>query len=420
MPPLHRAPRGTRDLLPADRPSWDFVERAAHTLARTYGFEKIDTPTFEDTGLFVRGVGEGTDIVDKEMYTFEDKGKNSLTLRSEGTAPVMRAYIENGMHVLPQPVKLYYMTSIFRYDRPQAGRYREHKQFGVEAIGETDPALDADIIALAWDFYSAIGLSGISLQLNSIGCPACRPTFLEKLVTYYRSHRDALCGDCRRRLEVNPLRLFDCKIESCRKWIADAPKMADGLCQDCQTHFDSLQNYLAIYGIPYTRNPILVRGLDYYTKTVFEFWAEGIGAQNAVGGGGRYDGLAELLGGPKAPGIGFGIGLDRAVLTLQEQQIQIPSAERPQVFLVHLGDEVRHQVSLLIRSLRTSGIRVAFTYGSRSMRAQMRQANASGAAHTLILGQSELEKGVVACRGMATSQQEDIPLNDILNYLKTN
>ena len=419
MPPLYRAPRGTHDILPADRPYWNRVEQVAHTLSRRYGFRKIDTPTFEDTGLFIRSIGEGTDIVDKEMYTFQDKGKNSLTLRSEGTAPVIRAYLENGMHVLPQPVRLYYIASIFRYDRPQAGRYREHRQFGVEAIGETDPTLDAEIITLASDFYRALGLSGISLQINNIGCPACRPGYLEKLVDYYRERRSALCEDCERRLQVNPLRLFDCKVKTCRTLIVDAPRAADFLCEECRTHFEALRACLDAQEIAYTLNHTLVRGLDYYTKTVFEFWAEGIGAQNAVGGGGRYDGLAESLGGSRAPGIGFGIGIDRAILTMQEQGLEVPDHDRPQVYLVYLGDPARQHGLLLQRSLRKAGVRVISSYGKRSMRAQMRQANASGASYTLILGEDELQKGRINCRNMASGEQEEIPLDDIVSYLKS-
>ena len=417
MPPLFRAPRGTRDLLPDDRPLWEFVEQTARTLTTRYGFRRIDTPTFEDTNLVVRAVGEGTDIVDREMYTFQDKGKNSLTLRSEGTAPVIRAYLERGMHVLPQPVKLYYLASIFRYDRPQAGRYREHRQFGVEAIGETDPALDAEVIALATDFYAALGLSGISLQVNSIGCPECRPPYLKRLVDAYEPLRDRLCDNCRRRIETNPLRLLDCKEASCRALLADAPKVTESLCEGCRDHFEALKAHLDGQEIAYTLNPLLVRGLDYYTKTVFEFWAEGIGAQNAVGGGGRYDGLAELLGGSGAPGIGFGIGIDRAVLTLLEQKAEVPAPPSPVAFVVCLGDEAGKTAPGLIRSLRTAGLQVASLYGGRSMKAQMRQANASGAAFALILGENELKRSQITCREMATGEQTEVPLADIGEYL---
>ena len=420
MPPLYRAPRGTRDLLPDDRPYWDRVESAARCISMRYGFQKIDTPTFEDTGLFIRGVGEGTDIVDKEMYTFQDKGDNSVTLRSEGTAPVVRAYLQNGMQGLPKPVKLFYLTSIFRYDRPQAGRYREHKQFGVEAIGETDPLLDAEIITLASDFYKTLGISRIQLQLNSIGCPKCRPIFLKKLTEYYQDHRDEICGDCTRRLEINPLRLFDCKVESCQELIAQAPRITDLLCEECRTHFDTLQLALRAYEVPFTLNPTLVRGLDYYTKTVFEFWAEGIGAQNAVGGGGRYDGLAESLGGKNAPGIGFGLGLDRIILTMQEQEVEVSQPPLPEAFLIMLGDAARNHSPHLLRSLRDAGIRVAHIYGQRSMKAQMRQANTSGAPFTLILGDRELEKGQIACRNMETGEQTEIPLDQVIPYLTPN
>ena len=413
----YHAPRGTRDLLPVDRPYWDRVESVARDLAWRYGFKKIDTPAFEETGLFIRSVGKGTDIVDKEMYTFQDKGENALTLRPEGTAPVMRAYLERGMHVLPQPVKLCYITSIFRYDRPQAGRYREHRQFGVEAIGETDPALDAEVIFLAADFYKTLGLSGIALQLNNIGCPACRPGFIKKLKAYYENHRKTLCEDCNRRIEVNPLRLYDCKVETCRALLAHAPKITDELCQECRTHFDAIQEHLRAVDLAYTLAPTLVRGLDYYTKTVFEFWVEGIGAQNAVGAGGRYDGLAESLGGNKAPGIGFGIGLDRVILALQEQGIAVPDASAPQTFLITLGDDARKHGLRLLQTLRESGIAAVSAYGGRSMKAQMRQANASGAAFTLILGENELAQGRIACRSMATGDQIEISLDEVVSHI---
>ncbi len=414
----YHAPRGTHDILPADRAYWDRVEQAVHSLSHRYGFQKIETPTFEKSELFVRAVGEGTDIVDKEMYTFLDKGENSFTLRSEGTAPVIRAYLEHGMHVLPQPVKLYYIAQIFRYDRPQAGRYREHRQFGVEAVGETDPALDAEVIALAEDFYTTLGLTHINLQLNNIGCPVCRPDYLKRLVAYYSAHGDALCENCNRRLQANPLRLLDCKEEGCQDLIRAAPKITDSICEECRSHFKTLQDHLGGYEIPYDLNPTLVRGLDYYTKTVFEFWAEGIGAQNAVGGGGRYDGLAENLGGARAPGIGFGIGLDRVILSMQEQGIDVLDRARPQVFLVCLGDRARRTGLVLGRALRAAGLRVASLFGNRSMRAQMRQANTSGAAHTLILGENELAKDSVTCRDMASGEQTEVAMSCVAEYLK--
>jgi len=425
MPPLHRSPRGTRDLLPESQPFWDHVEEIAHDISLNYGFSQINTPTFEDTSLFIRGIGKGTDLVDKEMYTFQDKGGNSQTLRSEGTAPVMRAYLQHGMHTLNQPVKLYYIAPVFRYDRPQAGRYREHRQFGVEAIGETDPALDAEVITLAHDYYKKLGISKISLQLNSIGCNTCRPLYLKKLVGFYQKHRSNLGQDCRNRLDINPLRLFDCKEKNCRNslldplpLISEAPKVIDSLCGECESHFKHLQDYLEASKLSFTLNPTLVRGLDYYTKTVFEFWAQGIGAQNAVGGGGRYDGLAELLGGKRAPGIGFGIGLDRAIISLQEQNIKVPEKTQPEAFLVSLGNLARRKTLILLRSLRQAGIRVESTFGNRSMRSQMRQANASGAFYTIILGEDELAKEQVTSRDMASGEQKQIPLETIVVQLK--
>jgi histidyl-tRNA synthetase len=292
---VYKAPRGTQDILPQDQAYWSFVEEKADRICQLYGYKPIDTPVFEQTGLFRRSVGEGTDIVEKQMYTFEDRGGDSMTLRPEGTAPVCRAYIEHGMHNLPQPVRLYYIGPIFRYERPQAGRYRQHRQFGVEAIGDADPALDAEIINMAWDFYTSLGLRELTLQLNSIGCQLCRPDYLEKLKQYYSGHAQALCPDCRQRLRRNPLRLLDCKKPSCQEIVKGAPKIAEHLCHQCASHFNAVKDHLEGLQIPYELNPYLVRGLDYYTRTVFEIQPRDGGAQSALGGGGRYDGLIKQL-----------------------------------------------------------------------------------------------------------------------------
>jgi len=411
-------PRGTHDILPEEQPYWRYVEHAAEELCIQYGYARIDTPTFEETGLFTRAVGEGTDIVDKEMYSFLDKGDNELTLQPEGTAPVVRAYLEHGMHTLPQPVKLYYLTSIFRYDRPQAGRYREHHQFGAEAIGEMDPGVDAEIISLAWAFYRKVGLSGLSMQVNSIGCPACRPNYLNDLVKYYAERKDELCEDCAKRLTRNPLRLLDCKVPSCQSHVEDAPKSSEYLCAECHDHFEELRGHLDRLGLPYTLNHRLVRGLDYYTKTVFEFWAEGIGAQNSAGGGGRYDGLAEALGGRATPGIGFGIGLDRAILLAQEQGIEVHPMARPDAFVAYLGAEAKREALILLGALRSAGLSASCAFGGRSLRAQMRRANESQARFALILGEEEIGKSTVTCRDMGDGTQEELPLERAVDMLK--
>ncbi|MEA3459875.1 MAG: histidine--tRNA ligase, partial [Chloroflexota bacterium] len=364
---LYKAPRGTRDILPEDQPHWRLVEERIHRICQLYGYRKINIPIFEETSLFERGVGEGTDIVEKEMYSFIDKGGTELTLRPEFTAGVVRAYLEHGMHVLPQPVKLYSIGPAFRYDRPQAGRYRQFHQFNVEAIGVQDPALDVEVMSLAKQFYEELGFKELSFQINSIGCPRCRPRYLKVLVEYYEQHLDEICDDCRRRLKRNPLRVLDCKNEACQPIIAGAPPILDHLCQECREHFDALRRYLDLLGWPYTINPRLVRGLDYYTKTVFEVWAEGIGAQSALCGGGRYDGLAEELGGNPTPGVGFAAGLDRTILAMRKQGIEVPSLPAPQVSLAYLGQEAKEAALRLLASLREAGISVACAFGERSL-----------------------------------------------------
>lgn len=294
---LYQAPRGTSDILPQEQAYWRYIEQKAVNICQLYGYGRIDVPTFEDTELFSRSIGKGTDIVEKEMYTFEDKGGNKITLRPEGTAPVCRAYLEHGMHNLPQPVKLYYIASIFRYERPQAGRYRQHYQFGGEAIGEDDPALDAEVIDMAWHFFSSMNLDNLSLIINSIGCKKCRPEYLSALKTYYADYTQELCSDCKTRLKRNPLRLLDCKQPQCQQLASSAPKSIDHLCPQCDEHFNRLKRYLGLLGLPFELNHRLVRGLDYYTRTVFEIQPEEEGAQSTLGGGGRYDDLIEELGG---------------------------------------------------------------------------------------------------------------------------
>ncbi|HFE52184.1 MAG TPA: histidine--tRNA ligase [Bacteroidetes bacterium] len=415
--PRFKAVRGTKDILPEEWPYWYYVERAIRKVTRLYGYQQIATPILEETGLYVRGVGQGTDIVDKEMYTFEDRGGRSLTLRPEFTAGIMRAYLEHGMHVLPKPVRLYSVGPIFRYERPEAGRYRQHTQFNVEAIGEQDPALDFEVISLALQFFQELGFSKYRLQLNSTGCPKCRPGYVSVLVDYYQDKRDVICDDCKRRLERNPLRVLDCKAEQCQPVIAGAPNIRDHLCDDCRAHFDQLLQYLDNAGIEYDINPRLVRGLDYYTKTVFEVWVQGIGSQNALCGGGRYDGLIEELGGPPTPGIGFGSGIERLVLTLQEQGIEVPPAPRPDVLLVHLGAEAKAEAVRLVSELRQRAVPALVTYGQKSLRAQLRDANRAGVSVAAIIGEEELQKGVIQLKWLDRGEQETLPREEAIQKL---
>ena len=413
----YRAPRGTQDILPEDQPYWRYIQERIHGIAQLYGYRQLDTPIFEDTALFEQGVGETTDIVEKEMYSFLDKGGNPITLRPEFTAGVVRAYLEHGMHVRPQPVKVYSIGPCFRYERPQAGRYRQHTQFNVEAIGQQDPAVDLEVMSVAWRLYEDLGFKGLSFQLNSIGCPKCRPDFLRALVEYYQGHKDDICDDCRRRLERNPLRLLDCKTSSCQPIIDAAPHTGEYLCDECAEHFQTLLGYLDSLGRPYTLSHRLVRGLDYYTKTVFEVWAEGIGAQNAVCGGGRYDGLAEVLGGPPTPGVGFASGLERIVLTMKHQGVQAPTLPSPQILIAHLGQQAKLIGVKLVGDLRAAGIGALISFGERSLKAQLRQANRQEVAFALIIGEREAEAGQVTVRDMVKGEQHPVALEEVTTWL---
>lgn len=415
---MYQAARGTQDILPPEQPYWRYLEKAIAEITRLYGYQRIDTPTFEETSLFTRSVGEGTDIVDKEMYTFDDKGGKSLTLRPEGTASVCRAYVQHGMANLPQPVKLYYIASVFRYDRPQAGRLREHHQFGCEAIGDDDPALDAEVIDMAWNFYKSIGLEKINLQLNSIGCKACRPQYLTNLKEYYKQYAAQLCNDCQNRLEKNPLRLLDCKQESCQGFAENAPHGIDRLCPDCAAHFKQLQKYLGLLQIPFQLNHRLVRGLDYYTRTVFEIQPEVEGGQSTIGGGGRYDGLIEELGGKATPAIGFATGMERVILNLKKENINVPGVSALQVYIAYLGDAARDEAIKLTANLRRAGISTAVSSGSKSLKSQLRQANTLGALYTVIIGEEEVKAGTAALRHMADATQETIAIGDLAGKLK--
>ncbi len=417
---MYLAPRGTIDILPEDQPYWLHVYDQIRRVTQLYDYQRIDIPAFEETGLYVRGVGEGTDIVDKEMYSFVDKGGRDITLRPEFTAGIMRSYIQNGMRTRPQPVKVYTTGPIFRYERVQAGRYRQHTQFDIECIGSSDPAVDLEVMSVAWQLFSELGFEGLSFQLNSTGCPDCRPGYIRKLVAYYEAHRGEVCEDCRRRLERNPLRLLDCKVESCQPIIAGAPQILDDLCSECAEHFGSLRGYLDGLGRAYAINHRLVRGLDYYTKTVFEVWAQGIGAQNAVCGGGRYDGLAQELEGEPTPGIGFGSGLERIVMLMKQQGVPVPGVPGPQVVLAYHGQPAKIRCLGLLTELREQGVRATMGFDDRSLKAQLRNANRLGATYALVLGDQELAADRIMLQDMVgDAPRETIELVRVLDELRT-
>jgi histidyl-tRNA synthetase len=410
-------PKGTQDILPEDQPYWEYLQAVVAKAALSRGFERIDTPIFEMTELFARGVGEGTDIVEKEMYTFKDKGERDMTLRPEFTAGVVRAYIENGMHVLPKPVKLYSTGPAFRYEEPQAGRYRQFHQFNAEILGVESPLADLEVMLLAWDIYEELGFENLSFQLNSTGCPVCRPDYVKALQAHYHGHEDVICEDCRRRMVQNPLRVLDCKQPQCQPVILAAPKITGMLCESCAQHFAELRRDLDGLSKPYTLNHRLVRGLDYYTKTVFETWAEGIGAQAAVCGGGRYDGLAELLEGPATPAVGFAAGMERAVMVMKAQGVPVPRLPQPPVYLAYLGEAGRTHAVKLLDEVRKAGIGAQIAMGG-SLRAQLRHANKRDARFALIIGEDELRRGEVTLRDMAGGEQINIAVAEAVLTLQ--
>ncbi len=414
---MFKSPRGTVDILPEEQRYWRYIEDKAITMCRLYGYQRLDTPVFEDSGLFTRSIGEGTDIVTKEMYIFQDQSGNSLALRPEGTASVCRAYLEHGMDNIPQPVKLYYLAAIFRYERPQAGRFRQHYQFGFEAIGEADPALDAEVIDMSWQFFRSLGLNGLSLQLNSIGCNKCRPDYLTNLTKYYSNQIKSLCQDCKTRIQKNPLRLLDCKKPSCQNATESAPKSYDYLCDECNSHFDDMKKYLATLEIPFHINHKLVRGLDYYTKTVFEIHPPEEAAQSALGGGGRYDNLIGELGGKYTPAIGFASGIERIILNLKKQEISIPDQPQPRIFIAYIGSDAKSAAIKLTSVLHQQGISAVMAIGDRSLKAQLRQANNLAIEYTAILGDEEIRNNVVTLRNMTSGEQQNIATDSLKDYI---
>lgn len=411
-------PRGTNDIPPGESPRWQYLEEQIRRLCRLYGYQEIRTPIFEHTELFERGVGGTTDIVEKEMYTFKDRGGRSITLRPEGTAGAVRLYLENNLAAGAQPTKMYYLsTEIFRYERPQAGRLRQHHQFGVEAFGAQDPALDAEVIGLAAHLLADLGLKELSVHVNSIGCPVCRAGYRRVLQEYYEPHRASLCEDCRRRVDRNPLRLLDCKVPHDRELAAGAPRMRDHLCEECAAHFQGLQEHLADLEIPYEVDTGIVRGLDYYTKTVFEIIHQGLGAQNVLCGGGRYDGLIEEIGGPPTPGVGFGMGMERLLLTLEKEGIELPTPAGIDVFVAAVGEEAHRRAVRIVSRLRRAGVSADMDYLGRSLRKQMKFADKYPSRFVLILGEEELATEEAPLRDMRSGEQWAVPFAGLEEFI---
>lgn len=406
-------PKGTKDMLPSDAYKWHYVEEKARKVAALFGFREIRTPMFEHTELFTRGVGETTDIVTKEMYTFLDKGGRSMTLRPEGTAGVARAFIENGLAQQPLPMKAYYLASVFRYERPQNGRLREHHQFGVELYGSELPAADAEVIALAHTFLISVGLTSLSLNINSIGCRECRKAYNAALKEYIGANLSDMCAACRDRFDRNPLRILDCKEEKCRRITAGAPRITDFLCEDCKAHFAELQRLLEKQGIPFTVNPSIVRGLDYYTRTVFEFVSDAIGAQGTVCGGGRYNHLVEEVGGKPTPAVGFGLGLERLIMVLENTDALHAEQERTDVYLAPLGERASERAVTLVSELRAAGVSAESDLMGRSFKAQMKYADKCGARFLAVMGDDELERGAVSLKNMLTGESSEVRFADI-------
>ncbi|UNK19886.1 histidine--tRNA ligase [Paenibacillus sp. N3/727] len=404
-------PTGTQDFLPGTVEKWQFVEDKARDLCRRYNYREIRTPIFEQTELFERGVGETTDIVEKEMYTFMDKGDRSMTLRPEGTAGVVRAYVQNKLYGEPDVTKLYYIAPMFRYERPQAGRYRQFHQFGVEVFGTADPAVDAEVIALGYSFTKELGLQGVKVEINSVGTPEVRAAYRDTLLSFLTPMRDNLCSDCQSRMERNPLRVLDCKKDQDK--FAGAPSILDSLDEECSTHFEKVREYLDAMGVEYEINPRLVRGLDYYTHTAFEFKAQGIGAIDTVGGGGRFNGLVGEIGGPDQPGIGFGIGMERILLILENQKIELEAVKPLDVYLVALGDAAEQEVTKITYKLRSVGFSAERDYLGRKMKAQMKSADRLQARYTAILGDDELSRGEIALKSMETGEQRTVKLDEL-------
>lgn len=407
---ITKAIKGTKDVLPKEAYKNQYIEATTLDVAERFGYKEMRTPVFEHTELFQRGVGDTTDVVQKEMYTFDDKGGRSITLRPEGTAGAARSYLENGLCNEALPQKICYLTSCYRYEKPQAGRLREFHQFGVECFGTASPLADAEIIALAKTIFDELGIKDLSLQINSIGCPECRAKYHKALKEYFSARQDELCPTCRERLERNPMRILDCKSPVCSEIAKGAPVVLDYLCEECSEHFEAVKKYLTAQNIEFSVNPQIVRGLDYYTKTVFEFVSESIGAQGTVCGGGRYDGLIEELGGQKTPSLGFGLGLERLMLLMEVQGCEYPEDARPDLFIVALGEKAQLKAIEIAKDMRAEGYSCLYDLNARSLRAQMKYADKLNAKYTIVIGDNEVDEGIAKLKDMQSGEETEISL----------
>lgn len=416
---LSKAPRGTKDITPKDVYKWHYIEKKFREICALYGYEEIRTPIFEHTEVFSRSVGDTTDVVQKEMYTFTDRGDRQLSLKPEGTAGVIRSFIENKMYADTQPTKLYYITPCFRYERPQAGRQRQFHQFGIEVLGSDGPSVDAEVISLAVQFFNEMGLNNLSVNINSVGCPTCREEYNRKLKEYLDQKVDVLCETCLERKDKNPMRVIDCKNPHCKENLQDIPFMIDHLCEDCKDHFDKLQTYLKEMDINYVVDKTIVRGLDYYKKTAFEIISNDIGSQSTVCGGGRYDGLVEMLGGPKGiSGIGFALGAERLLLTLENNNIEIENPKSTDIYIATIGDAAKTKSFKLIKDLRTNHISADNDHLDKSLKAQFKYSDKLNAKYTVVIGDDELANDTAILKNMKTSEQTTIKLSELVDELK--
>ena len=417
---LTKAPRGTKDITPKDAYKWNYVENKFREICSLFGYEEMRTLVFEHTELFKRSVGDTTDIVQKEMYSFTDKGGRDITLKPEGTAGVVRAFIENKLYADTQPTKLFYITPCFRYERPQAGRQRQFHQFGIEALGSDKPSLDAEVIALAVQFFTEVGLKDLAVSINSVGCPTCRAEYNARLKEYLDKKSDVLCETCLERKDKNPMRVIDCKNPTCKENLNDIPFMVDHICDDCKDHFEKLQTYLKEMDINFVVDKTIVRGLDYYKKTAFEIISNDIGSQSTVCGGGRYDGLVEQLGGPKGvSGIGFALGAERLLLTMENNNIEIENPYATDIFIVTIGDEAKTKSFKLLKDLRTNHISAENDHLDRSVKAQFKYSDKINAKFTIVIGDDELANDTATLKNMSTSEQTTIKLSEIVQELKS-
>jgi len=412
-----KIPKGTQDILPEDISKWYYIEDMIKEILNKYGYKEIRTPFFEYTNLFVRGIGESTDIVTKEMFTFPDRKGRSLTLRPEGTAPVVRAYLENSMARISKVIKLFYLGPMFRCEKPQSGRFRQFNQFGIEIIGTKSPTADAEVILTALDVYKTLGLKNLEILINSVGCKKCRASYILKLKKYLKNKKDFLCSECKERYTKNPLRVLDCKKDSCKRIIEEAPVIIDNLCQECELHFAEVKSYLDDQKIIFHEDPRLVRGLDYYTKTAFEIISGELGAQNAIAGGGRYDDLVEELGGKATPAVGFAAGIERMIIAIDQQKVELPLKKGVDIFVAKVNEKNQDRAFRLLQKIRNAGLSADMDYSGGSLKSQMRIANKISARYTVIVGEEELSKNMVILRNMQTKEQKEVLIDNLIDEL---